>query len=147
PEVSKRSLLTHILTGCVALLSCCLLHAQTYKVLHALDGADEGSLPNGLYRDAAGNLYGTTYENGAGGKGTVFKLSADGTFTTMHSFSDRPDGANPAAGLVGDRDGNLYGTTEYGGEHGGGTVFKFDSSGALSILHSFNTDGTGLKIG
>lgn len=46
------------------------------------------------------------------------------TFTTLHTFTNNPDGASPFGGLVADRSGNFYGTTEYGGTLGGGTVFE-----------------------
>jgi uncharacterized repeat protein (TIGR03803 family) len=46
------------------------------------------------------------------------------TFTTLHSFTGTPDGASPFGGLVADRDGNYYGTTQYGGTSNNGTVFE-----------------------
>jgi uncharacterized repeat protein (TIGR03803 family) len=58
------------------------------------------------------------------------------TFTSLHSF-DGTDGSNPYAGLVQATDGNQYGTTEYGGANGEGTVFKITPSGALTTLYSF----------
>ncbi len=68
------------------------------------------------------------------------------TFTLLHSFAGGPtDGAFPAAGLLMDRRGNLYGTTGRGGSSGRfGTVFKLDPSGTLTVLHNFAggpTDG------
>jgi uncharacterized repeat protein (TIGR03803 family) len=89
-------------------------------------------------RDAVGNLYGTTQYGGTnGGYGTVFKLSA-GKLTLLHSFAGMPDGQNPYARLIRDSAGNLYGTTFFGGASGYGTVFKLDTTGKLTILHSFN---------
>lgn len=93
-----------------------------------------GMYPNGLTIDAAGNLYGTTYEGGTGyGEyGTVFKLApnSDGTWslTTLYNFSGS-NGALPMAELVLDAAGNLYGTTSGGGaDDGFGTVFELSSS-------------------
>ena len=71
--------------------------------------------------DGAGNLYGTTYFGGAyqncngDGCGTVFKLDAAGNETVLHSFTNGADGGFPVAGVVMDKQGNLYGTTETGG--------------------------------
>jgi uncharacterized repeat protein (TIGR03803 family) len=97
--------------------------------------------------DSAGNLYGTTYNGGSTGNGTVFKRDAAGNETVLYSFKgmSNGDGANPQAGLVLDSVGNLYGTTTYGGTAGGGTAFKLDPAGTETVLHSFGaaaTDGT-----
>jgi uncharacterized repeat protein (TIGR03803 family) len=64
-------------------------------------------------------------------------------FKVLHAFSSGTDGENPQAGIVLDAQGNLYGTTAYGGAFANGTVFKVDAAGNESILHSFNwrTDG------
>ena len=115
------------------------LHAFT-----ALDTANsytnaDGANPMGeLIEGADGSLYGTTTQGGTNvyGAGTVFKITTDGQFTTLHSF-----GANdgyPDSGLVQDDAGNLYGTTT----GGSGTLFKITTNGAFSTLHAFNgSDG------
>lgn len=92
-----------------------------------------------LVRDAAGNLYGTTYFGGEKGSncngvscGVVFKLDTTGKETVLHAFSGGTDGAFPGGGLVMDAAGNLYGTTGQGGDFncafnaikGCGVVFK-----------------------
>jgi len=89
-------------------------------------GCPDGSHPRAdLVMDAAGNLYGTTYDGGTNSVGTVFKLSPNGTETVLHSFAaNGSDGTHPYAGLVMDTVGNLYGTTYSGGANGHGTVFK-----------------------
>jgi uncharacterized repeat protein (TIGR03803 family) len=99
--------------------------------------ANDGIVPlAGLVRDAQGNLYGTTSSGGAYGFGTVFEMSPSG-MTTLHSFAGHTiDGANPAAGLVRDCCGNLYGTTVQGGD-GFGTVFRIDKNGNETVLRSF----------
>jgi uncharacterized repeat protein (TIGR03803 family) len=79
---------------------------------------------------------------GAYGSGTVFELSSEGHETVLHSFCAQggyycPDGARPKAGLVFDQKGNLYGTTEGGGAHGGGVVFKLAPEGQETVLYSF----------
>jgi uncharacterized repeat protein (TIGR03803 family) len=109
-------------------------------LLHSFAGTPDGVNPlAGLLRDAAGNLYGTTQYGGTnGGYGTVFKLNVKGKLTLLHSFGGLPDGQNPYARLIRDPAGNFYGTTFYGGASGYGTVFKLDTTGKFTILHSFN---------
>jgi uncharacterized repeat protein (TIGR03803 family) len=104
----------------------------------------DGSGPvSGLAQDSEGNLYGTTYREGVGGAGTVFKIATSGTLTTLHSFCSRSncaDGMFPNGGLVVGRDGNLYGTTSEGGAgtvHANGTVFKITPQGAFTTIYSF----------
>ena len=107
----------------------------------------------GLIFDATGNLYGTTYGGGTDNLGTVFKLTpnADGSWTesVLHSFNSG-DGANPWAGLIFDATGNLYGTTESGGAHNFGTVFKLtpnaDRSWTESVLYRFRGDPASTPI-
>jgi uncharacterized repeat protein (TIGR03803 family) len=86
-------------------------------ILHSFTGGADGYFPlaDFLVRDAAGNLYGTTVYGGPQDSGVVFKLSPTGTYTVLHSFTGGAGGAYPAAGLVRDAAGNLYGTTNQGG--------------------------------
>jgi uncharacterized repeat protein (TIGR03803 family) len=115
--------------------------------LHEFDGVD-GSQPHGaLIADSAGNLYGTTYGNGVLDYGTVFKLDASNGYalTTLHRFASA-DGAYPAAALLADAAGNLFGTTVGGGSSLKGTVFELDAANgyALTTLHEFaSIDGAG----
>jgi uncharacterized repeat protein (TIGR03803 family) len=104
-----------------------------FKVLYSFTGGADGGLPvAGLVRDATGNLYGTTAYGGSAtnvecplGCGTVFKLSPAGTENVLHSFAGYPtDGAVPAADLIQDVAGNLYGTAGGGGASDFGVVFK-----------------------
>lgn len=100
-----------------------------------------------LVSDSRGNLYGTTWEGGAETGGMVFKVDSAGKETVLHVFTGTDgDGYLSKAGLVIDKHGNLYGTTINGGASGSGfagdgTVFKVDSEGNESVLHSFT--GTG----
>jgi uncharacterized repeat protein (TIGR03803 family) len=128
----------------------------TEQVLHSFnnDGADGVSPSAGLIRDAAGNLYGTTYAGGTDAIGTVFELipmpSGSWTEKVLHSFTySGTDGAYPT-GLIIDAAGNLYGTTAGGGTYTSGTVFELTRSPhavgggwTLKVLHSFGnvTDG------
>lgn len=117
-------------------------------VLHNFAGGPaDGSTPYaGLFRDAAGNLFGTTYSGGRSGNGIVFKLDTTGKETVLHSFTGGTDGGNPGAGLIQDTAGNLYGTTAVGGASGKGVMFKLDTTGTFTVLHTFAgypTDGAG----
>jgi uncharacterized repeat protein (TIGR03803 family) len=119
--------------------------AKTGKLiwLHSFNGKNGRYPYAGLFRDKAGNLYGTTVEGGdmtcfSLGCGTVFKLNGSGKETLLYSFTGDPDGFFPEALLVGDSAGNLYGTTYLGGASGGyGTVFKVGPKGSETILHGF----------
>jgi uncharacterized repeat protein (TIGR03803 family) len=91
----------------------------------------------GLVQANDGSLYGTTYQGGTNGHGTIFKLTTNGTFTSLYSFTGTNDGGNPYAGLVQGSDSNFYGTTFSGGTNGYGTIFKFATNGTLATLVSF----------
>jgi uncharacterized repeat protein (TIGR03803 family) len=87
----------------------------------------------GLIQDPTGILYGTTWDGGVYGHGTVFKIDPAGNETVLNNFSGAGgDGANPYAGVVLDAQGNLYGTTVWGGASGCGTVFKLTPSAAAT---------------
>lgn len=87
-----------------------------------------GSFPRGLMEATDGNFYGVTGRGGPGytgtigsGAGTVFKLTSDGTLTTLVAFTNNE---LPFGGLLQADDGNLYGTTRGGGAYGQGTLFR-----------------------
>jgi uncharacterized repeat protein (TIGR03803 family) len=117
-----------------------------YSFTGGADGANPASNP---VRDEDDNLYGTA---GAGGNlsgcngvgcGVVYNLDPNGNESVLHSFTASADGAQPFAGLIRDEDGNLYGTNRYGRQGGGGTVYKVDRSGNLTVLHSFTGGADG----
>ncbi|HUA14888.1 MAG TPA: choice-of-anchor tandem repeat GloVer-containing protein [Verrucomicrobiae bacterium] len=103
-------------------------------ILYSFQGGTDGSQPWGnLVMDSSGNLYGTTSAGGdlsctireSVGCGIVFKLDPSGVETILHSFAGMPaDGAQPLVGLTLGSDGNLYGTTLYGGPSNAGTIFE-----------------------
>jgi uncharacterized repeat protein (TIGR03803 family) len=99
-------------------------------ILHSF-GSFGGSTPPGpsanLVMDSAGNLYGTTYLDGAHSQGSVFKLSSSNglwTLTTLHDFTGGADGGQPWGQLTLDASGNIFGTTTIGGSAGFGVVFE-----------------------
>jgi len=112
-------------------------------VVYRFTGSPDGAYPYAtLVPDAAGNLYGTTYNGGTGactnGCGVVFELDKAGAETVLYSFRGSPtDGAFPYAGLVRDSAGNLYGTTAYGGTSENGAVFELAAAGTERVLYSF----------
>jgi uncharacterized repeat protein (TIGR03803 family) len=137
-------------------------HAQTFAVLHNFAGSD-GALPYaGLTMDRAGNLYGTAAFGGntggncgASGCGTVFELKREGSgwiLNPLYAFSG-PDGNSPQARVVFGPDGNLYGTTTYGGTADQGTVFRLQPPPSVckaircpwteTVLYSFRGDNDG----
>lgn len=107
-----------------------VLYNFTGDTMDNADGAAGGAYPQGsLAFDAAGNLYGTTSAGGRYGVGTVFELSPSSNGwqeTVLWSFAGYPDGAAPSGGVIFDQAGNLYGTTENGGDNYCycGTVFE-----------------------
>jgi uncharacterized repeat protein (TIGR03803 family) len=123
-------------------------------------GCADGANPYAaLVQASDGNLYGTTASGGGNqncgsggtpGCGTIFRITPDGTVTTIYSFcsaANCPDGRTPWAGLVPASDGNLYGSTYLGGggshcANGCGSIFRTTLSGALTTLYDFDlTDG------
>lgn len=121
-------------------------------VAHSYDGS---SLDSPLTLDAHGNLYGmspyggnSNCGDGGGGCGTLFKITPAGKFTLLHAFTET-DGRQPEGGLVIDAKGNLYGTTNFGGDlncksagygyfvPGCGTIFKLDRNRKFTVLHTF----------
>lgn len=100
-----------------------------------VDGAGASS---GLIQASDGNLYGVLQQGGPDDMGTIYKLTPDGIWTTLHAF-DLSDGASPAGQLVEGPDGALYGVTTYGGVlEDGGTVFRITTAGVFSTVYHFD---------
>jgi len=131
--------------------------AGDVTILHFFkDGSvtNDGVYPQaGLTLGSDGNFYGTTFYGGSTisidpnqkGYGTAFRITPAGSVTILHSFNDGSivrDGAYPTAAFTLGSDGNLYGTTLYGGLSGGGTAFKITAAGAVTVLHVFNDGST-----
>jgi len=116
--------------------------AQTFTSLVSFEGSN-GASPEyamSLVQGTDGSLYGTTSTGGSRDQGTVFKITPDGTLTTVHNFTGL-DGALPGAGLIQATNGNFYGTTEVGGaiNYAYGTIYMLTPSGAVKTLHSFDS--------
>jgi uncharacterized repeat protein (TIGR03803 family) len=123
------------------------------SVLHSFSDGDDGAYPDGgLFVDTSGNLYGTTSLGGSGQCsvtcGTVFEMSPTGNGgwaeSMLHNFNGT-DGANPTANLIVGKDGAFYGTTQAGGAHGEGTVFRLvkepDGTWSETVVYSFTGQG------
>ena len=137
-HLRNRKLLA--IVAAIITIGCITVSAQALTTLHSFNGGDGRSPEATLVQGSDGNFYGTTALGGAHAKGTVFKIDRTGSLTTLHSFSGSPgDGAVPVAGLVQGSDGNFYGTTASGGAFFQGTVFRMTPSGAITVLHSFNS--------
>jgi uncharacterized repeat protein (TIGR03803 family) len=116
----------------------------------AKERCKDGTYPlAALVQTNDGNFAGATSEGGTGGGGycsthqgcgTIFKITSTGILTTLYNFcaqTDCVDGFDPTAGLFQAADGNLYGTTNAGGQ-GHGTVFRITPSEKFTVLHSFS---------
>lgn len=103
----------------------------------------DGAVPySGLTRMGS-KLYGTTYQGGSGGSGTVYSITTGGTERVVYSFQGGTDGQYPYANLV-DVKNELYGTTYQGGASTGwGTVFKVNASGSENVLYRFKAGNDG----
>lgn len=118
-------------------------------VLHSFSQSGGGWQPNGLMRANDGDLYGTTASGSAtrsGAFGTIFKITTNGQFTALLSFTgnDEPTpGFAPLATLVQDTNGNFYGTTQNGGTNGAGNIFKLAPDYTYNNLYSFIGESDG----
>jgi uncharacterized repeat protein (TIGR03803 family) len=129
-----------------------------FTTLYSFTGFDDGAWPYCELILSGNTLFGTTFNGGSSGSGTVFAVNTDGTgFTNLHTFTSlsapytgtNSDGAGPLAGLILSSN-TLYGTTRQGGSSGKGTVFAVNTDGTnFANLHSFNgtSDGAGPEAG
>ncbi len=124
------------------------VHAQTLTTLYSFCGSvsneficTDGSNPGHLVHGTDGNFYGATSSGGTNDRGTIFKLTPEGTLTTLHQFSGTgtngvADGSSPLLGL--ESGGLFYGVTTAGGTNEDGTIFTITSAGTFTILHQFS---------
>ncbi|HEX3671100.1 MAG TPA: choice-of-anchor tandem repeat GloVer-containing protein [Candidatus Cybelea sp.] len=110
---------------------------QTLTYLHTFTGYPaDGSSPYGALINVNGTLYGTTFGGGYPEAGTVYSVTASGSYAPLYSFQGDPDGAQPYAGLA-NLNGTLYGTTSYGGSSNGGAVYSMTTGGAENVIQNF----------
>jgi uncharacterized repeat protein (TIGR03803 family) len=98
--------------------------AGNETVLHAFNEFPDGAMPSSLVMDGKGNLYGEAGGDDGNFYSTVFKVDALGNFSVLHGFGGTGDGVAPCCSLVADRQGNLYGAAEWGGQGNNGVIFK-----------------------
>jgi uncharacterized repeat protein (TIGR03803 family) len=108
-------------------------------VLYSFTNGMDGASPFGaLIQATDGNFYGTTFKGGAFGLGTVFMMTpSGGAVTIRHHFSGGADGANPLSAVLQAGDGNLYGTTQFGGPTNRGTLFGMTLNGTVFFRYAF----------
>ena len=125
----------------------------TFGDAFSVDGADANSAP---VLDANGNLFGNTEYGGdsscgfnGNGCGVVYEVQADGTFVLLYTFTSLEQGIQPIGSPVIDSQGNIFGTTQWGGdlncEHtvGCGTVYELDHTGKYKVLYEFTGQSDG----
>ena len=135
-----------------------LTPAGKFTLLHTFVlGPDKnypgGDVPGLITEGPDGKLYGTTLYGGVGGAngpdgyGVLYRVNRNGTgFRVIHEFCSETNCTDGAGGyaLVNGTDGNLYGTTYYGGTNGGGTIFRVTpSTGAYEVVFNFDFLSTG----
>jgi uncharacterized repeat protein (TIGR03803 family) len=125
------------------------LDGTNFATLGSFSGINDGAYPSGgLIQGADGRLYGITPGSATAANnsfGTVFAVNPDGTgFTTLYTFTNGNDGAQPFGGLIQGTDGRLYGTAAIGGTNNNGTVFAVNPDGTnFTTLYSFTGGSDG----
>ena len=132
--------------------------AAAFNVLHSFNGEDGETPAAPLAQGSDGFIYGVAAHGGdfmvlpPDGGGTAFRLAANGSLMTLHTFAGL-EGAVPT-GLIQGRDGFFYGTTTYGGQEGispllpgNGTIFRMSAAGAVTVLHVFQGGSEGFRPG
>ena len=118
--------------------------------LHAFNNSGtngDGSRPvSGVTEGRDGNFYGTTLSGGVDNRGTIYKITPDGTFTTLHAFAVSIDGQQPETELALGNDGSFYGVASSGPTRGG-VVYRVTPEGDLSVLHAFSNQYPGSNNG
>ena len=110
-----------------------------FTTLVQFTGGADGDYPDQApIVDKQGNVYGTNYQgNQSGFAGAVWTINTITGLKVLYDFNGNTDGSLPNSPLVLGRNGTLYGTTEYGGPGGAGSVFAITPSGTLTVLHAF----------
>jgi len=148
-RIKQLVLLSALIAG-LALTLANQVTAQTFTNLYSFTGGNDGANPSAGLIALGNTLYGTAQYGGTNGNGAVFAINTDGTgFTALYGFTptdangNNSDGANPSAGLIA-LGNTLYGTAQYGGTSGNGTLFKVNTDGTgFTNLYSFTGGGDG----
>ncbi|HEX4159103.1 MAG TPA: choice-of-anchor tandem repeat GloVer-containing protein, partial [Rhizomicrobium sp.] len=116
--------------------------AYTYTVLHDFAGAPGDGAGSGaeVALGATGNIYGTTDYGGANTYGTIFEITPDGKESLLHSFGGAGDGSTPDGAVTIESNGDMYGTTSYGGSSENGVIWKLAADGTYTVVHNFSAD-------
>lgn len=133
---------THGSTGNSGVVYSVVPQTGVEHVIYRFNGK-QGRMPYGNLIEFHKTLWGTT-EQGGKDFGTVFSITTAGKLTTIYNFegASKSDGENPYAGLV-EFNRKLYGTTEYGGANGTGTVFSIRANGQERVIYSFGGTSSG----
>ncbi|HUD49183.1 MAG TPA: choice-of-anchor tandem repeat GloVer-containing protein [Candidatus Baltobacteraceae bacterium] len=119
-----------------------LSHSQISS-LHSFQNAADGANPMApVAQGTNGDFFGTTSQGGSDTNGALFKITSEGAFTPLYSFTNGIDGANPVAPLVQGADGNFYGTAA-SSRSGFGTVFEVTTNGIFTPLYAFTGENDG----
>jgi len=138
-----RNFMLCLSVALVVLASSSFVYGQAFEVVHTFQGEafQDGAQSLGLALDPSGNIFGTASSGGRLGGGTIYRLSRDGRYVTLHNFAGGAhDGFFPNGGIILDK-GNLIGTTIAGGPGpcggGCGTVFRLNPAGEFSLVYTF----------
>ena len=138
----RRTLLS--LIAVTLLFAANVASSQTYTKLYSYPigaGAYSGIVaPQMMSQGRDGNLYSTISNDGTHNLGSVYKMTTTGALSTVYNFCSLTacaDGEYPFGGVTLGFDGNFYGTTQGGGSHGVGSVFKVTPTGTLTTLWNF----------
>ncbi len=112
-------------------------------VYSVLPGVVPGEVPGPLYLASDGDFYGTTWRGGTSNMGTLFRMTpTNGAVKVIHNFTGSPDGDEPYGTVIEGSDGNLYGTTGFGGLYSNGEIYKSPRSGSPKAIYNFPSSGS-----
>jgi uncharacterized repeat protein (TIGR03803 family) len=135
---SNRGTIYRISTGGVHTLLYSFSSLSAFGSIGTATNATGANPRAGLLLAADGNYYGTTYQGGPDGAGTVFRMTPAGVVSVFHSFKGPSrDGGFPLASVSQDAQGNFYGTTQAGAALDVGSAWRISSAGEFSLLHGF----------
>jgi uncharacterized repeat protein (TIGR03803 family) len=117
-----------------------------FTILYSFTGGEDGQLPSAPpVEGISGTFYGTTIRGGANGWGTIFRVTASGTLTTLYSLSSTE--ISPTSPLVRANNGKFYGTTGDGGTYNCGEIFSVTAGGTFAVVYSLNCSEGGNPYG